>query len=116
MKITIKDQKLYMNGKYYCDSKEPSVPKGKYNIAFVHTNRFNSMMPVINVPGYKDIMFCWCWEKCNREINCEFCDAIQLGKINSSGELSEGRKKFNYFYNYIRHPAKEDKEIVLEIN
>ena len=116
MKITIKDQKLYMNGKYYCDSKEPSVPKGKYNIAFVHTNRFNSMMPVINVPNYKDVMFCWCREKCNRELSCEFCNAIQVGRLGVSGELLQGRGTFNQLYYSIRHTRMKDKEIVLEIN
>ena len=115
MKITIKDRKVLMDGKYYCDSVDTKLPNGKYSITFVHTNRFNSIMPVVNVPDRKDIMFCWCKEKCNRELAGEFCDAIQVGRFALSGELLQGRGTFNQLYDKMRH-RKGKQGLVLEIN
>ena len=116
MNLKIHNRKLFMDGQYYCDSSEPTIPNGKYTIKFEHAERFNSMMPIIDVPDYPDVMFCWCQEKCNRELSCEFCNAVCVGRLSLSGELLQGRGTFNQLYDKIRHPRGKNKKVTLEIN
>ena len=56
--------KLYIAGKYFCDTMEPpvriikpkAIPLGKYKVIINHSNKFNKQLPLLlNVEGFEGI-------------------------------------------------------------
>lgn len=56
--------KLYIDGKYFCDTMEPpvrlikpkAIPLGKYKVIINHSNKFNKLLPLLlNVDGFVGI-------------------------------------------------------------
>ena len=56
--------KLYIDGKYFCDTMEPpvrlikpkAIPLGKYKVIINHSNKFNKLLPLLlNVEGFEGI-------------------------------------------------------------
>lgn len=56
--------KMYIDGKYFCDTLEPpvrrskprAIPVGRYKVIVNHSNRFNKDLPLLlDVPGFEGV-------------------------------------------------------------
>jgi hypothetical protein len=114
MKLEIRSNQLFLDGKYACDTSKPQI-RGKYKVTFERSMKFGDMMPLLTAPGNNEILICQCRETCNSELKCDHCDSIRVGRRFSGEELLNCRHTFNQLYYNLRH-GKNNKEITIEIN
>lgn len=124
--------KLYINGKYFCDTLEDvdrgldstmteeeikkikvkgetAIPTGIYKIILNYSPKFKKVMPLItNVKGYSGVRI----HSGNSAKDTEGC--ILVGKNTIVGRLTESRKMYDALFKRLQQKGSND--ITIEIN
>lgn len=115
--------KLYIYGKYFCDTLEDTVrpagvkipgktaiPAGKYKIKLTESLRFGKLMPRLeNVPGFTGVLI----HSGNTAEDTEGC--ILVGKNDRQGWVSNSKDTFNKLFIVLQEVTKHKEEIWLTI-
>ncbi|OFX52361.1 MAG: hypothetical protein A2066_00280 [Bacteroidetes bacterium GWB2_41_8] len=128
MKITLKRiayrptytiGKLYIDGKYFCDTLEDTkrevkimhetcIPAGSYQVTVNMSNRFKRLMPLLlNVPGFEGIRIH------NGSTAAHTSGCILVGKNSIVGQLTESKATFENLFKLLQ--STKDK-ITIEIS
>lgn len=123
--------KLYVDGKYFCDTIEDTdrglsdemdekdilkqkikgqtaIPTGIYHIYLTYSPKYKKIMPLIaNVKGYQGIRI----HSGNTSKDTEGC--LILGKNTKVGMVTESRKMFNAFFRLLMQA--EQSKIIIDI-
>lgn len=124
--------KLYINGKYFCDTledvdrgldstmteeeikkikvkSETAIPTGIYKIILNYSPKFKKVMPLItNVKGYSGVRI----HTGNSAKDTEGC--LLVGKNTIVGRLTESRKMYDALFKRLQQKGSND--ITIEIN
>lgn len=109
--------KLYIDGKYFCDTLEPSiyatehraVKLGTYSLNIVWSPKFGCYMPRIEVPKRQGILF----HVGNTSKDTEGC--VLLGYNTIKGCVTSSKVTFNSFFDEIlTHIARYKNAIIVE--
>lgn len=124
--------KLYINGKYFCDTledvdrgldstmteeeikkikvkSETAIPTGIYKIILNYSPKFKKVMPLItNVKGYSGVRI----HTGNSAKDTEGC--LLVGKNTVVGRLTESRKMYDALFKRLQQKGSND--ITIEIN
>lgn len=99
--------KLYIDGKYFCDTLEDKVrekkekgitaiPKGVYDTVLNYSNRFKKIMPqLLNVPNFEGIRI----HNGNTAENTDGC--ILLGKRQGKDFVGNSKKAYSSFMEIV---------------
>lgn len=99
--------KLYIDGKYFCDTledpprevkimNETCIPEGEYKVIINMSNRFKRLMPLLmNVPGFEGIRI----HAGNNASNTSGC--LLVGKNKIVGQLVESRNTFDELFSIL---------------
>jgi len=112
--------KLYIDGKYFCDTLEDvvradgvkvygetAIPSGTYKVILNVSNRFKGVMPLlINVPNFEGIRI----HAGNTAVDTHGC--ILVGKNTIKAKVTESKKTFAGLMEKI----KDEKNITIEIS
>lgn len=115
--------KLYIDGKYFCDTLEDTVrapgvkipgrtaiPAGKYKIKLTESLRFKKLMPRLeNVPGFTGVLI----HSGNTAEDTEGC--ILVGKNRVKGKVLDSRETFARLFRllFVAERGGEDLEIAI---
>lgn len=106
--------KLYIDGKYFCDTMEPpvrlikpkAIPLGKYKVIINHSNKFNKQLPLLlNVEGFEGIRMH------NGSYSEDSSGCILVGKNKIKGMLVDSR----YTLMQLMNKLKDVKDINITI-
>ena len=116
--------KLYIDGKYFCDTLEDTVrapgvkipgktaiPAGKYKIKLTESLRFKKLMPRLeNVPGFTGVLI----HSGNTAEDTEGC--ILVGKNRVKGKVLDSRETFARLFRllFVAERGGEDLEIEID--
>lgn len=119
--------KLYIDGKYFCDTLEDrdrglaqsmplseikkikvkhqtAIPTGTYQVAWNYSPKYRRMMPqILNVPGFEGVRI----HSGNSQQDTSGC--ILLGKNSVVGKVLNSRVTINKFYPLIKEACKNNK-------
>jgi hypothetical protein len=125
--------KVYVNGKYFCNSIEDkdrgltsdmpldeikkkkvygktAIPSGLYTILYTYSPKYKRLMPLVdNVKGFSGIRI-HSGNSAEDSLGC-----ILLGKNTKVGMVTESRVTCNSFYKLIEEAIKKGEKITLEI-
>ena len=125
--------KVYVNGKYFCNSiedkdrgltsdmpldeikkkkvyGETAIPSGRYKVVFTYSPKYKRLMPLVeNVKGFDGIRI-HSGNTAKDSLGC-----ILLGKNTKVGMVTESRVTCNSFYKLIEEAIKKGEKITLEI-
>lgn len=125
--------KVYVNGKYFCNSiedkdrgltsdmpldeikkkkvyGETAIPSGTYRVAYTMSPKYKRMMPLVeNVKGFDGIRI-HSGNTAKDSLGC-----ILLGKNTKVGMVTESRVTCNSFYKLIEEAIKKGEKITLKI-
>ena len=111
--------KLYVDGKYFCDTLEDTkrevkimhetcIPAGKYQVIINLSNRFKRLMPLlVNVPGFEGIRIH------NGSNASHTSGCILIGKNSIVGQLTESKPIFE---NLLKILQSAKNKITIEIS
>lgn len=116
--------KLYIDGKYFCDTLEDTVrpagvkipgktaiPAGKYKIKLTESLRFGRLMPRLeNVPGFMGVLI----HSGNTAEDTEGC--ILVGKNRVKGKVLDSRETFAKFLRLLFVAERGGETLEIEIN
>lgn len=116
--------KLYIDGKYFCDTLEDTVrapgvkipgrtaiPAGKYKIKLTESLRFGRLMPRLeNVPGFTGVLI----HSGNTSEDTEGC--ILVGKNRVKGKVLDSRETFAKFLRLLFVAERGGESLEIEIN
>lgn len=119
--------KLYINGKYFCDTLEDTdrgldqnmsldkiknlkvkahtaIPTGVYEIKMTYSPKYKRIMPLINnVPGYEGIRI----HAGNTHEHTEGCVLVGFNK--AVGKVLNSKETFEQLYKYLEEECKNNK-------
>lgn len=107
--------KLYIDGKYFCDTMEPpvrmkkpkAIPLGKYKVIINHSNKFNKLLPLLlNVEGFEGIRIH------NGSYPEDTLGCILVGKNKIKGMLVDSR----YTLMQLMNELKDVKDINIQLS
>ena len=107
--------KLYIDGKYFCDTMEPpvrlikpkAIPLGKYKVIINHSNKFNKLLPLLlNVEGFEGIRIH------NGSYPEDSLGCILVGKNKIKGMLVDSR----YTLMQLMNKLKDVKDINIQLS
>lgn len=116
--------KLYIDGKYFCDTLEDTVrpagvkipgrtaiPDGKYKIKLTESLRFGKLMPRLeNVPGFTGVLI----HSGNTAEDTEGC--ILVGKNRVKGKVLDSRETFARLFKLLFVAERGGETVEIEIN
>lgn len=116
--------KLYIDGKYFCDTLEDTVrapgvkipgrtaiPAGKYKIKLTESLRFKKLMPRLeNVPGFTGVLI----HAGNTAEDTEGC--ILVGKNRVKGKVLDSRETFARLFKLLFVSERGGETLEIEIN
>ena len=116
--------KLYIDGKYFCDTLEDTVrkpgvkipgktaiPAGKYKIKLTESLRFKKLMPRLeNVPGFTGVLI----HAGNTAEDTEGC--ILVGKNRVKGKVLDSRETFQKLLRLLFVAERGGEALEIEIN
>ena len=116
--------KLYIDGKYFCDTLEDTVrapgvkipgktaiPAGKYKIKLTESLRFKKLMPRLeNVPGFTGVLI----HSGNTAEDTEGC--ILVGKNRVKGKVLDSRETFARLFKLLFVAERGGEALEIEIN
>ena len=119
--------KLYIDGKYFCDTLEDkdrgltkdmslsemqktkvygktAIPTGKYQVVITYSNRFKKYMPLLlNTPGFAGVRL----HAGNSEKDTEGCVLLGVNKV--VGKVIQSRIYTNKLYSILNKACKREK-------
>lgn len=107
--------KLYIDGKYFCDTMEPpvrlikpkAIPLGKYKVIINNSNKFNKQLPLLlNVEGFEGIRIH------NGSYPEDSLGCILVGKNKIKGMLVDSR----YTLMQLMNKLKDVKDINIQLS
>lgn len=116
--------KLYIDGKYFCDTLEDTVrapgvkipgktaiPTGKYKIKLTESLRFGRLMPrLMDVPGFTGVLI----HSGNTAEDTEGC--ILVGKNRVKGKVLDSRETFQKLFTMLWVVSLGGETLEIEIN
>lgn len=116
--------KLYIDGKYFCDTLEDTVrkpgvkipgktaiPAGKYKIKLTKSLRFGRLMPrLMDVPGFTGVLI----HSGNTAEDTEGC--ILVGKNRVKGKVLDSRETFARLFRLLFVAERGGEALEIEIN
>lgn len=113
--------KLYVNGKYECETledkirtikikKQTAIPAGRYQIGLHDSPRFGRIVPILkNVPNFTYVLIHWG----NFIENTDGCILVGTGRRGNA--ITDSRKSFNLLFPQIEAALKRGEEVWLTI-
>lgn len=117
--------RLYLNGKYFCDTledkvrdlkREPKVqgktaiPEGKYLVRLTYSNRFKKVLPLlVDVPYFEGVRI----HSGNDEDDTEGC--ILVGKNKEKGKVLESRVTMTSLMYDLQQAHNRNEKITIEV-
>lgn len=117
--------RLYLNGKYFCDTIEPrvrdlkrepkvqgktAIPEGKYLVRLTYSNRFKKVLPLlVDVPYFEGVRI----HSGNDEDDTEGC--ILVGKNKEKGKVLESRVTMTSLMYDLQQAHNRNEKIEIEI-
>lgn len=116
--------KLYVDGKYFCDTLEPTVrilgpngegkvkgktaiPQGEYKVSLQYSMKYGRNMPrLLNVPFFNGILIHWG----NTAADTQGC--ILVGKNRAVGKVLDSKVTFNALWDVLRNSERSIKIVV----
>ena len=116
--------KLYIDGKYFCDTLEDrvrapgvkvpgrtAIPAGKYKIKLTESLRFKKLMPRLeNVPGFTGVLI----HSGNTAEDTEGC--ILVGRNRVKGKVLDSRETFQKLFTILWVVSLGGENLEIEIN
>lgn len=117
--------RLYLNGKYFCDTIEPrvrdlkrepkvqgktAIPEGKYLVRLTYSNRFKKVLPLlVDVPYFEGVRI----HSGNDEDDTEGC--ILVGKNKEKGKVLESRVTMTSLMYDLQQAHNRNEKITIEV-